>query len=81
MYYGIPVLTTEDAIWGMGFTPGVDIFIYHSHESLKDRIMKILNDEPGRKMISANAKLLVQKEFTFDATYRKLSRELKQLIA
>jgi hypothetical protein len=32
-------------------------------------------------MISANAKSRVQKEFTFDATYRELSRELKQLIA
>ena len=46
MYYGIPVLTTEDAIWGMGFTPGIDIFIFHPNENLGDKIMQLLNDEP-----------------------------------
>ena len=81
MYYGIPVLTTEDAIWGMGFTPGIDIFIFHPNENLGDKIMQLLNDEPSRQMISTNAKTRVQNEFTFDATYRELSQELKRLIA
>jgi glycosyltransferase involved in cell wall biosynthesis len=81
MHYGIPVLTTDDAIWGMGFTPGFDILIYRPKENLTDKIMEVLNDYDKRKKIVANAKSRIQKEFTFEATYKELSRELKELIA
>ncbi|MEP6616503.1 MAG: glycosyltransferase family 4 protein [Ginsengibacter sp.] len=81
MYYGIPVLTTRDAVWGMGFNSGTDIFIYEPGDNLQEIIIELLNDTDKRKLVSQNAKAKVEKEFTFETTYGKLSGELKKMTA
>ncbi len=80
MYYGIPVLTTDDAVWGMGLTAGSNIFIYKQGENLDEKIIELLNNNSERNRIAGNAKTLVAQEFTFEATYTKLSQELKNLV-
>ena len=79
MYFGIPVLTSPDAVWGMGFTAGVNIFNYNPGDDIANEIMRLLNDRDNRERVACNAKKYVEQEFTFEATYKNLSKELKQL--
>jgi glycosyltransferase involved in cell wall biosynthesis len=81
MHYGVPVLTTRDAIWGMGFIEGTHLFIYENGENLGEKIMQLLSDPAKRNRVALNAKSFIETEFTFEATYLKLSRELKKMIA
>ena len=76
MHYGVPVLTTNDSVWGMGFEHNKNIFIYEKEDDLANNIISLLNNYSQRKKISINAKLLVEEKFTFESTYLKLSKYL-----
>jgi Glycosyltransferase len=80
MHFGVPVLTTRDAVWGMGFIEGTHLFIYEHGENLGEKIIQLLDDAVKRNQIALNAKSFIESEFTFEATYLKLSRELKKMI-
>ena len=79
MFYGVPVLTTQDAIWGMGFTDKKNIFIYNKDQDLETIIMQLLHNAQERDDVAKNAKKKVDDEFTFHATYDSMARELKRL--
>lgn len=74
MYYGVPVLTTNDAVWGMGFTNNENIFIIKNENNFSLQISKLLLDNELRNKIAKNAQQKVLKEFTFEETYDKFSK-------
>ena len=76
MHYGIPILTTSDAVWGMGFQNNENIFIYEDDNDLPNVIVQLLNDNFTRNRIALNAKNKIDKELTFENTYQKLSQFL-----
>jgi glycosyltransferase involved in cell wall biosynthesis len=78
MYYGVPVLTTEDGVWGMGFQSGIDILLFNSSDSLSLKIEQAIKDPEKLVRIALNAQNKVEQEFSFEATYQKLAKEIKQ---
>lgn len=79
MYYGVPILTTNDSVWGMGFQHNQNIFIYESEEDLPNNLISLLNDYSLREKIAMNAKIKVDKEFAFETTYVKFSQNLMSI--
>lgn len=79
MYYGVPILTTNDSVWGMGFEHDKNIFIYENENDLSENVIQLLNDAAIRNKIALNARQKVNEEFTFENTYLKLSKYLINL--
>ena len=78
MYYGIPVLTKEDGVWGMGFKNGIDILLFKTSEQLVNSIDQAIKDPKQLACIALQAQYKVEQEFSFEATYQKLAKEIKQ---
>lgn len=78
IHFGIPVLTTKDAVWGMGFTDCKDIILYEN--SLPKSIENALVDYNLRQNVMVNAKEKIEQEFTFEKTYLKFSTDLIEII-
>ncbi|MVO07695.1 glycosyltransferase [Flavobacterium sp. TP390] len=78
MHYEIPILTTEDAIWGMGFKDKVNVLV--SSGTWEKDIKKALKDERLRMQIAKNAKNKIEEEFTFENTYLKFVSDLIQIV-
>jgi glycosyltransferase involved in cell wall biosynthesis len=78
MHFGVPVLTTNDAVWGMGFEHNLNIIIYK--DNLPFAIESSLNDCNLRNIVALNAKKKVEEEFTFESTYQKFAFDLHKII-
>lgn len=78
MHFGLPIITTYDSVWGMGFDDDKEVFIYSGN--LDDKITNILKDSNLRKKIAFNAKQKVENEFSFEKTYLKFSKDLNKII-
>lgn len=78
MHFGIPVLTTNDAVWGMGFEHNVNIIIYK--DNLPFAIKNSLNNYNLRNRVAVNAKKKIEEEFTFEKTYQKFAVDLSEII-
>lgn len=78
MHFVIPVLTTNDAVWGMGFVDNFDIIIYE--DNLSSAIQRTLNNYRLRNNVAIQAKKRVEEEFTFEATYQKFALDLHKII-
>ena len=78
MHFGIPVLTTNDAVWGMGFEHNVNIIIYK--DNLPFAIKNSLNNYNLRNRVAVNAKKKIEEEFTFERTYQKFAVDLSEII-
>jgi glycosyltransferase involved in cell wall biosynthesis len=78
MFYGSPVLTTEDGVWGMGFQNGIDILLFNTSEQLVHSIEQSIKDPKQLASIALRAQNKVEQEFSFEATYQKLAKEIKQ---
>lgn len=76
MYYKVPVLTTPDAVWGMGFKDGCDILIFENDLLLSQKIKELLSNHELLGRIAGQAYHKVMSEFTFSATYENLSKKL-----
>ena len=78
IHFGIPILTTKDAVWGMGFTNCKDIILYENN--LPKSIESALIDYNLRQNVIVNAKKKIEQEFTFEKTYLKFSSDLIEII-
>jgi glycosyltransferase involved in cell wall biosynthesis len=79
MFYDIPVLTTQDAVWGMGFKHNNDIFLFDDKQDYSDYLLNLLKDVQLRKKIVLNANKRVNNEFTFENTYVKFAKMLTNI--
>jgi glycosyltransferase involved in cell wall biosynthesis len=75
MYYKVPVITSTDAVWGMGFINKKTVLIYHEG-ALKELVESYLNNFAGLISISKQAKEFVGSHYTFEATYSQFSKNL-----
>lgn len=78
IHFGIPILTTKDGVWGMGFTNSMDIILYENN--LSKNIESALIDYNLRQNVIVNAKKKIEQEFTFEKTYLKFSSDLIEII-
>ncbi len=78
MHYGIPILTTSDSVWGMGFKHNFNILIYDNN--LPHELETSLIDYKLRNAIAVNAKKTIEEEFTFEKTYQKFASDLHKII-
>ena len=78
MHYEIPILTTEDAIWGMGFKDKENVLI--SHSVWEKDIQIALQEVHLRTQIAKSAKNKIEEEFTFEKTYLKFASDLIQMV-
>jgi glycosyltransferase involved in cell wall biosynthesis len=76
MHHNVPVLTTDDAVWGMNFLDNEDVFIYHNNSDLKRRAIELINNIDLRNKIIKNAKTKIEYEYSFEKTYLKFSNDL-----
>lgn len=79
MYHQIPVMTTKDAVWGMGFTDGEDVFIYNDRAKLSDEIRAALAHKEKRSRIARQAAATINREYSFENTYQRLSKEIRDI--
>ncbi|MBF03843.1 MAG: hypothetical protein CMP76_11155 [Flavobacterium sp.] len=78
MHYEIPILTTEDAVWGMGFIDKENVLI--SRSVWEKDIQIALQQVDLRTQIAKNAKNIIEEEFTFEKTYLKFASDLIQMV-
>ena len=78
MYYQIPIVTSSDAIWGMGFTINKDIMIYSDLHMLASDAKSIIQDISKLRVIADSAREKVIREYSFEATYVEFSRKMLQ---
>jgi glycosyltransferase involved in cell wall biosynthesis len=76
MHHNVPVLTTDDAVWGMNFLDNEDVFIYNNNSDLKRRAIELINNIDLRNKIIKNAKTKIEYEYSFEKTYLKFSNDL-----
>ena len=76
MALGIPVVASEDAVFGMGFKIGEGIFLGKTPQEMAQISLKLLSDDNYAKTHSGLGRLQIEKEFSFEATYKKFSKEL-----
>jgi glycosyltransferase involved in cell wall biosynthesis len=76
MYYNIPIITSSDAIWGMGFTNNKDIMIYSDLDLLESEVKSMIQDKFKLQKIAASAKEKVISEYSFEATYAAFSNKM-----
>lgn len=76
MALGVPVVTSPDAIYGMGIDVGRGLFLGEIDQKLAQACLDLLHDSEFAKRQSRLAREQVEEKFSFDATYGKLARNL-----
>jgi glycosyltransferase involved in cell wall biosynthesis len=76
MALGVPVVTTPDAVHGMGFEPGQGLYLGNDDEALSAHVLALLADPDRLAQASSLARRQVEEQFSFDETYGRLSREM-----
>jgi len=76
MYYHIPVLTTSESVWGMGFTPDEDIFLFEDYKVMKLKAEELIKNQNLLKDVSKAAKLKIENTYSFASTYELFARKL-----
>ena len=76
----VPLFTTEDAVWGMGFVNNSTAFLIDKmNESAFDKFMALLKNSLLLKNVSKNAKTFVEDQYAFESTYEALAHKLNAL--
>jgi glycosyltransferase involved in cell wall biosynthesis len=76
MYYHIPVLTTSESVWGMGFTPDEDIFLFGDYKEMKLKAEGLIKNQSLLEDVSRAAKLKIENTYSFASTYELFARKL-----
>lgn len=76
MSLGIPVIASNDAIYGMGFEMNKGICVGESTEDLARLAINWLSQEEILQQQSLYARRQVEEKFSFEATYGRLSADL-----
>jgi glycosyltransferase involved in cell wall biosynthesis len=76
MYYNIPVLTTSESVWGMGFTSDVDIFLFENYEEMKLKAERLIKNQNLLEDVSKAAKLKIENTYSYATTYELLAKRL-----
>ena len=76
MALGVPVVTTPDAVHGMGLEAGRGLFLETTDAGMAGRCMDLLQDPEKLAQQGEQARAQVESLFGFEATYGRLADEL-----
>ena len=80
MAVGVPIVATPDAVFGMGLEAGPGLLLAEQDPMLADHCRMLLGNLGMARSQSLRARQQVEREFSFEATYGRLARELLQLV-
>ena len=69
MALGVPLVTTSDAVYGMGLEEGKGITVHDSDGATADAVIALLNSPDMAKEQSLLSRKQVEENFSFEATY------------
>ena len=72
MALGVPLVTTSDAVYGMGLEEGKGITVHDNDDATADAVIALLNSPDMAKEQSLLARKQVEKKFSFEATYGRI---------
>ena len=72
MALGVPLVTTIDAVYGMGLEEGKGIFVHDSDVDIANAGVKLLQNPDLASAQSVLARKQVEEKFSFEATYGKI---------
>lgn len=80
MAVGVPVVTTHDAVFGMGFQNEVGVFT-EDIARFSSRALQLLSNPEELNRQSIFARKQVESLFSYVATYEKMAKELKSIVS
>lgn len=80
MAIGVPVVTSPDAVWGMDLEPGRGLFLESSSEAMATTTVRLLESPRLAAEQSLRARREVEANFSFEATYGALARDLERFV-
>ena len=80
MALGVPVVASPDAVHGMGMQDGKEIILAGNPHKMAHAALTLLNDRQFSNQQSLCAMELVDRVYSFDATYGKLSLDLAEFL-
>ena len=81
MAMGKPVVTSSAGIHGINVTIGENIIIADDPEEFARRVIELLNDEELRERIGANARKLMDEEYSWERMTDMLNEVLKKAVS
>lgn len=79
MALGVPVITTQDAVRGMGFVNDEGIFV-EDIQRFASRAMQLLLDGNELRRQSRMSRIQVEQQYGYDVTYRRFAKELLSFV-
>lgn len=80
MAMGKSVITTSEGIHGIDVTPGKDIIIADDPKEFVRRVIELLSDKELREKIGANARKLMEEEYSWEKMTDKLNHIFRKVI-
>ena len=81
MAMGKPVVTSSEGIHGIDVTPEENILIADEPEEFARRVIELLNNEELRNRIGANARKLMEEEYSWEKMTDMLNEVLKKAVS
>lgn len=81
MAIGKPVVTSSEGIHGIDVTPEENIIIADDPRDFAERVIKLLNNEELRNRIGANARKLMEEEYSWEKMTDKLNEVLQKAVS
>lgn len=81
MAMGKPVVTSSAGIHGINVTPEENIIIADEPEEFARRVIELLNDEQLRNRIGANARKLMEEEYSWEKMTDMLNEVLQKAVS
>ena len=80
MSVGVPVVATEDAVFGMGLSEKEALLTGETDAELASHVISILSDTQRASALSRYARSLVEQEYSVEATYGAFGRRLLEWV-
>ena len=74
---GVPLVASNDAVWGMGVKNAETALLGATHEELAANALKLLSDESYSAEQSRHGRSWVERALSFERTYGEFARELR----
>ncbi|OGK44902.1 hypothetical protein A2957_02690 [Candidatus Roizmanbacteria bacterium RIFCSPLOWO2_01_FULL_38_11] len=80
MAAGLPVISSKTGVSGLDVIHGKNVMIAQSNEEFSELAEEILNDKEKYHLIQTNARLMIEKKYSWTTVARELEKIYRQLI-
>ena len=80
MALGLPLVTTQDAVNGMGLKNGKGIYMCSDLECMIEKLTKLMCNEQKNKILGEEAKNQIIKMYNFENTYGLLPNVMNKIL-